>query len=413
MGVYLLKGHFHWAEVLSAQRDPHYPPIRSAHPLPSHILKLMNRSSHHEEEKKLKILALDGGGIRGVVTATILQEVEALVGQPLHQYFDFIAGTSTGSILAAGLALGMEPKELRKVYQERGREIFKSGWSRKTLSWLWGSKYKHEGLIKVVREEFRKKAGEDITFGQVDKFTSTELLIFAYDTLYCNTTCFTSRPPKPRWYHDMKLWEICAASASAPTFFPPYEFKWTDPNDPKKQEWSYPHVDGGVSSNCPGLAALGHVLALKKTPLKDISILSIGTGRTTHPIQYEQMKKWGKLWWGSQIVDVFMEGQIQLATDTCAEIINSVNSPGYLRLQFDLNQVFRQRKTLLSPPPLLEEKERVNSFIHEKISEAMDDASQENIERLIDAATKFTDTNTTTIQEFLLAQQKHSGDRPG
>jgi patatin-like phospholipase/acyl hydrolase len=141
-------------------------------------------SSNNDEKQKFKILALDGGGIRGVVTACILQEVEKQVGKPLNQYFDLITGTSTGSILAAGLAIGMKPEELIEVYQKRGGEIFNSSWIRKKISWVWGAKYSNEGLIKVVREELSKKLGKEITLCQVSEKTSTELLIFAYDTLH-------------------------------------------------------------------------------------------------------------------------------------------------------------------------------------------------------------------------------------
>lgn len=360
-------------------------------------------SFSNDEKQKFKILALDGGGIRGVVTACILQEVEKQVGKPLNQYFDFITGTSTGSILAAGLALEMTPQDLINIYKKSGGEIFKTSWFRKILSWVWGPKYSHEGLIKVLRNP--DNLGE-LTFRQLAEKTSTELLIFAYDTLHRNTTFFISPcPEKNRWFNDMKLWEICVASASAPTFFPPYEFKWTDPNDPDKTEWSFPHVDGGVSANCPALAALSHVMEVKNKRLEDISILSIGTGRTTHPIKYEWMKNWGKAWWGSKIADVFMGGQVQLAADTCKQIIESTNPSGYLRLEFDINKGFGQRKNPLSPAPLLPEDEQINQLIHKRINEAMDDASQKNINLLIEAAEEYAKQKSKEIAEFIQNQQ--------
>ena len=98
-------------------------------------------SSENKETKKFRILALDGGGIRGVVTARILEEVQELVGQPLNEYFDLIAGTSTGAIVAAGLAIGKTPKSLIEIYHKRGREIFKASWLRKKMALLHGSKY--------------------------------------------------------------------------------------------------------------------------------------------------------------------------------------------------------------------------------------------------------------------------------
>lgn len=297
----------------------------------------------------------------------------------------------------------MKPEDLIKVYQERGKEIFNSSWLREKSSWVRGSKYSHEGLIKVLRDP--KHLGE-ITLRQVAEKTSTELLIFAYDTLHRNTTFFISPcSENNRWFNDMKLWEICVASASAPTFFPPYEFKWKDPNDSEKKEWSFPHVDGGVSANCPALAALGHVMQVRKKRLEDISILSIGTGRTTHPIEYKSMKNWGKAWWGSKIPDVFMGGQIQLATDTCQQIIKSVNSQGYLRLQFDINKAFGEIRNPLSHRLILDEDKQKKQFIDTRINEAMDDASQENIELLINAAEEYTKNKSEDIKKFLKNQQ--------
>ncbi|WP_084386902.1 patatin-like phospholipase family protein [Anabaena sp. CA = ATCC 33047] len=351
---------------------------------------------------KFKILALDGGGIRGVITARIVQEVQSQIGKPLNQYFDLIAGTSTGSILAAGIALGREPEDLIKIYQERGREIFNASWLNKNVKrWFRGSKYCNKGLIKVLRDEL----GE-ITLRQVSETSKAELLIFAYDTLYRNTTFFTSCcPEENRWFNNMKLWEVCLSSASAPTFFPPYEFKWTDPHDSRRSEWRFPHVDGGLSANCPALAALSHVTGVRKKSISDISILSIGTGATTQPLEYKETNNWGTAEWGVHIPDVFMGGQIQLATDVCGQIIQSANPGGYLRLQFALNERFGQRSTPFSPRQLLSQEEQKNRFINKKINEDMDDASAENIQNLLDATSKFVEEKSSAIKQFILTQE--------
>lgn len=358
------------------------------------------------KKEKFKILALDGGGIRGVVTARILQEVQSQLGKPLNQYFDLITGTSTGSILAAGIALGKTPEKLINIYKERGREIFNASYLQKNVtSWLLGSKYSNKGLIKVLRDEL-----DEITLRQVSRISDAELLILAYDTLHRNTTFFTSCcPEENRWFNNMKLWEVCLSSASAPTFFPPYEFRWTDPNDENKKEWKFPHVDGGVSANCPALAALSHVTDVKKKSIEDISILSIGTGATTKPIEYKEMKNWGTAWWGKHVPDVFMGGQIQIATDTCSEILNAANPNSYLRLQFSLNERFGERISPLSPRELLPLEEQKNKYINKKINEEMDDASEENIQNLLDAASKFVEDESSNIKKFIVAQDPNAG----
>lgn len=371
-------------------------------------------------KEKFKILALDGGGIRGVVTATILQSVQSQLGKPLNQYFDLITGTSTGSILAAGIALGLTPEYLKGIYQTRGREIFNASWLRKNvIRWLLGSKYSNKGLIKVLKEYLRHEEFGEITLRQVSQISHAELLILAYDTLHRNTTFFTSHcPEENRWFNNMKLWEVCLSSASAPTFFPPYEFKWTDPSDPQKGEWKFPHVDGGVSANCPALAALSYVTNVRKKSISDITILSIGTGATTKPIEYKEMKNWGTIFWGEHVPDVFMGGQIQIATDLCSEIIQAVNPGGYLRLQFPLNERFGQRISPLSPRQLLPTEEQKNKYpwndekknkYHKKgerfhINEAMDDASEENIENLKYAAEAYVQEQHSVIENFIRDQ---------
>ncbi|MEB3232519.1 MAG: patatin-like phospholipase family protein, partial [Leptolyngbyaceae bacterium] len=188
-----------------------------------------------------KILSLDGGGIRGVLSARILQEVEqqiqAKYGQRLDQYFDLIAGTSTGSLMAAGLCLGKDTQTLLKMYHDRGREIFPEHirLRRKLplVGRLWGFLYPHgdpergiPGLSTVLQNTFG-----NITIADVgEKIITTSgavverpiLLIMADDTLSRNTTFFASNNPaqNPRWYDQFPLWRICTASASAPTFFP-------------------------------------------------------------------------------------------------------------------------------------------------------------------------------------------------
>ncbi|MEH2458424.1 CBASS cGAMP-activated phospholipase [Nostoc sp.] len=351
--------------------------------------------SDHKENKKFKILALDGGGIRGLVTAKILVEVERQIEKtlgrtiPLNQYFDLIVGTSTGSILAASLVLGKKAAKVCEIYEEKGSKIFQASQLRKFASWIYGSKYSNKGLIKVLREEL----GE-IKFRDCSKNSSAELLIFAYDTIYRNTTFFISPcPEENRWFNDMKLWEVCLSSSSAPTFFPPYEFKWTDPHNQKTK--TFTHVDGGVSANCPALAALAHVTKIKKKNIEDIAILSIGTGRTTQPLEYVNLKNWGKLLWAKHITDVFMGGQIQITTDACDQIIKSVNPDGYLRLQFELNKRFSNDGKLLPPD------EQINEYIHQKINEEMDNTSENNITKLKSATEEFIANKEDKIANFI------------
>lgn len=184
-----------------------------------------------------KILSLDGGGIRGVLSAKILEQIETTLekkGKKLHEYFDLIAGTSTGSILAAGIVCKMNAQELINVYQEEGENIFLKGvrrqrnWLGLRLTQLLGGQalYPHErgdqGLAQVLKRKLIDKESEKpLTIADIKE---TQLLILAYDVLSRNTTWFANDDPSEWFYkNNIELWKICTASASAPTFFPPYE----------------------------------------------------------------------------------------------------------------------------------------------------------------------------------------------
>lgn len=312
-----------------------------------------------------KILSLDGGGIRGVLSATLLKQVETILqdkkGKKLHEYFDLIAGTSTGSILAAGIACQMEADELIQVYEKEGKNIFlESIHSQRKWRWLGrliGSfaLYPHEsgeqGLAKVLaRNLIHKKLGKCPTIGEIGKLAENDqpqLLILAYDVLSRNTTWFGSGCN--RWYDNIELWKICTASASAPTFFPPYQLPYND-------DQYLPHIDGGVAANNPELVAIAHALWMhreqkqnksERLDLSDIAVLSIGTGKTTCPFEYEDIKKWGLGKWVSNIPNIFLNPSAQNSPSMCKQILHSVSDDEhYLRLDFDLNERYEGERQL-------------------------------------------------------------------
>ncbi|WP_414577011.1 patatin-like phospholipase family protein [Anabaena sp. CCY 9402-a] len=365
-----------------------------------------------------KILSLDGGGIRGVITARILQEVERQIqerkGQSLHEYFDLIAGTSTGSILTAGIAVGKKSDELVKLYRQQGQQIFPLNKKERykkipsiiqpVLEALSPPKYSHQGLIDVLTDVLGYKRIQDIA--------KPMILILAYDTLYRNTTFFTNCHPDlgARWYDECYLWQICTASASAPTFFPAYKLE--PMNKEKFGDWVFPHIDGGVGANNPALAALSLVMRLSQSSispaikqeynldgveLKDIAILSIGTGQSGEPFRFEQVHSWRGINWAQHLIDIFMEPTSEVSSTICQQIMGGYNSQRYLRLQFDLNEKFKskQEETYRDTRTLLKREERTNRFTQTPVSEEMDDARTETVEKFISAASQFIDEGCT------------------
>lgn len=356
-----------------------------------------------------RILSLDGGGIRGVASAYMLQEIEKILKEnnlpPIGEYFDMIAGTSTGSILTAGIALGYTSEELINVYQEHGLEIFPyqklftlQRWKLLLKYGLSAPKFSNEGLINVLKNQpkFKKPDGSYVTLqelGQDEK--KPIILILAYDIIYRNTTVFTNyNTPEEgkRWYRDIPVWEICVSSAAAPTFFPPYELKHREsyPDERSPEEWSFPHVDGGVSANNPTLCAIARAIQLGHE-LKDISVLSIGTGESKKPLTFQETKGWGLIQWGLRISDVFMEGQAELQSRICLQLLGGSTSRRYLRLQYELNEAFEKPTPdrYLAQSRILSEKERKNFWTKRRIAEKMDDARESNINELLNATQEY------------------------
>ena len=201
-----------------------------------------------KENQKHKILALDGGGIRGILTLEVLARMEEMLAEAtgggsafrLCHFFDYVGGTSTGAIIAAGLARGMGAKELLKFYQKTGPKMF----DKQFILKRWNALYKS----KPLKKELQKVFGAKTTLKPDD----LECLLL---TVTRNRTTDSPWPissnPQAK-YNDtsrkdcninIPLWQIVRASTAAPVFFPP-EVVWWDPQDDSK---AFVFVDGGLT----------------------------------------------------------------------------------------------------------------------------------------------------------------------
>ena len=186
-----------------------------------------------------KLLALDGGGIRGVMTLSILRAIEQKVGQKLCDYFDYIAGTSTGAIIAAGLARGMSVDELVTFYRQNGTDMFQRT---RFLARL-NSLYRNGPLEQKLKEVF----GEETNLRPQN--LKTLLLVVTRNVTTDSPWPISSNPearyntPSNQCNLEIPLWKLVRASTAAPIYFPP-EVISLDPNDPSK---SFVFVDGGMT----------------------------------------------------------------------------------------------------------------------------------------------------------------------
>lgn len=187
-----------------------------------------------------RMLALDGGGIRGVLTLSILKAIETQVRRPLWQYFDYIAGTSTGAIIAAGLAKGMSVDQLIEFYRETGTEMFQRTRFLDRLNSL----YRDGPLQKQLREVF----GETTDLKPENLKT---LLLVVTRNVTTDSAWPISSNPEARYNLLSRadcnlcipLWKLVRASTAAPIYFPPEVIQV----DPKNDRKTFVFVDGGVT----------------------------------------------------------------------------------------------------------------------------------------------------------------------
>lgn len=199
-----------------------------------------------------KILSIDGGGIKGIFAASFLTQIEEECKVRICDYFDLIAGTSTGGIIAAALAYGVPAKNILDLYLQKGKQIFPKG---KTWSFF-KTKYDTEPL---------KKALEDVFQSGCIKDCKTRLVIPAYN-LENNQVRVFKTPHEKNLHFDkeLRLVDCILATTAAPLYFQPYRMK------------GGVFIDGGVGANNPSVIALVEGMTRCTWSLNDILMLSIG-----------------------------------------------------------------------------------------------------------------------------------------
>lgn len=287
-----------------------------------------------------RILALDGGGIRGAFTASVLATLEELIGEPVGRHFDLIAGTSTGGILAVGLGMGLSPHEMLKFYRERGSVIFPATrfyakWKRE-LRHLFKPKHSQEVLLKELESAY-------FSNGQVKVLRDSvcRLVVPAYDAI--SGVCHTFRTP----HHELlkadgltSAAEVALATAAAPTYFSSAKVK--------NMIASTSYLDGGVWANCPVMAGIVEAVCYLDVSLDRIDVLSIGT--TDEPFTVKTLANVGIAGWGKTLIELLMNAQVDSAVRHAQQL---VGDPRFLRIN------------VMTPPGLytLDNAEEVESLI--------------------------------------------------
>lgn len=266
-----------------------------------------------------RILALDGGGIKGAFSASVLATLEQMVGESVGRHFDLIAGTSTGGILAVGLGMGLTPLQMLDFYRKRGPVIFPvtrlPGRLRQHFRHVFRPKHCQETLLREIDAAYFPD-GKQRTLGE----SICRLVIPAYDA--GSGACHTFRTP----HHDLLTAdsktcaaEVALATAAAPTYFSAAKVKNLIANP------SY--FDGGVWANCPVMAGIVEAVCYLNVPLDRIDVLSIGT--TDEPFTVKMLTEAGIAGWNKTLIDLLMNAQVDSAIQHAEQL---VGSPRFLRI---------------------------------------------------------------------------------
>jgi patatin-like phospholipase/acyl hydrolase len=262
----------------------------------------------------MRVLAIDGGGIRGLIPSLVLAELESRAGRRTFELFDLIAGTSTGGILACALCAPdpLPATELVKLYEEEGPKIFdRSLFQRiRSADGLLDEKYDDAALDSALERFLGEKRLAE---------SRPDLIVPAYDTALPGPYFFKTSKARESAESDFALSVVARATSAAPTYFEALE------------DGERSLVDGGVFAANPAMCGLAEVL--NTVPPSEVVLLSLGTGERTHRRSFDEIKDWGLASWARPLLDVVFDG----ASDAVNYQLERVLGPErYWRFQVEL-----------------------------------------------------------------------------
>ncbi|MEJ0039282.1 MAG: CBASS cGAMP-activated phospholipase [Gammaproteobacteria bacterium] len=252
------------------------------------------------------ILALSGGGFRGLYTATVLKHLEESLGAPLANRFDLTCGTSAGGLLALGVASGMRASELQALFECDGRRIFGArSIVRRVLSKFIVAKHSSTGLRAVLEERFKEK-----TLGDLQH----RVLIPTVNYSTGKGQFFkTPHTPAFEMDHRQRLVDVAMATSAAPTYFPLHRIQ---------NEGVF--ADGGLVGNSPGFFGLHEARQVLQIPATTtIRLLAIGTMTLGATLRGSAFLDRGIALWGSKVFDLVISAQENAVDSMLRHILNT------------------------------------------------------------------------------------------
>ena len=313
----------------------------------------------------MKVLSIDGGGVRGIIPARILQEIETRTNKPISKLFNIVSGTSTGGLLTLAITKPdgqgnpeFSAEYLVRLYMERSKEIFaKPSIIRKikTGFGLWGSKYDRAAYDEILLQIFK-----DNLLSQSLCPIFIPIYSLGNSKPFIASTYFAARNKE----NDFYLRDIAGAASAAPTYFDPKKFR--SPNSTT----IYQGVDGGIYANNPELIGVTGVYLLHPSfEIGNIILLSLGTGDTVKNNQNSGND--GDIGWlkNKDIIGSMMDAESAIAETAVTAMLKNSN---HFRFQLHL------------PSELAD----------------MDNSSDNNLNALLEAAEDFIQQNTLSIDNL-------------
>jgi patatin-like phospholipase/acyl hydrolase len=274
----------------------------------------------------VKALCIDGGGIRGLIPALVLAEIERRTGRRTAELVDFVAGTSTGGILACALTRRgpdgrplFTAEELAAIYVEEGPRIFRRSLLKRIFSvggWI-DERYEDDGLDDALERYLGDALLSDAL---------TDVLVTAYDIHDRFAFFFRSQRARNDPAYDFPLVQVARATSAAPSYFEPAQV--TDRSGAR----TYPLIDGGVYAVNPSMCAYADVVASGSADRLEL-MLSLGTGAHTRAYTFEETSGWGQLGWARPALDMVFDG----VADTIEFEALTLMGDRYVRLQTELD----------------------------------------------------------------------------
>lgn len=288
-------------------------------------------------KRMIRILSIDGGGMKGIISAIVLERLEELLrfysrreDAVISDYFDLVGGTSTGSIITALLLApdrtgkgGYVASDIINLYEQHGKEIFKKRLFF-PVSQLVSSKYSSRAFERLLEKYLKGLTLEDL---------KKDCLITSYDMSRRKGVFFSTLSSNTWEKQNYALKDIVLASAAAPTYFPPRQlYNERYPNNC--------HIDGGVIANNPAMCLLVESVKCQGfTSFNDVMLLSIGNAGSTEYYEYRSVKHWGIVNWAIPMLNILMDGSEGTVHYQVKCIFDNLNCKDqYLRIEKNTNE---------------------------------------------------------------------------